>query len=263
MQKREGEREPKSPATSVQTTSTLTPPTPPPPPPLHYVILQPAVIISDGKTGIQYKPSLQNQGEPCLNDLVTKLDKAFAFEKSQGHAINVAHQPTDSFTHLDASVRKEVSEYLSKATDWKQFCKWSDEHYQRHLIEHNDDYELLLLCWSPGQSSSIHDHPNSHCWLTSVYGQVKEIQYRPLDVEKGEGSLVIKTAETIVQRGQTGYINDTIGLHAVQCDASCERAATLHLYSPPLRHMRIYDGKYIKDKEVLNDTDDVFVDYVI
>lgn len=222
------------------------------------------MIVNVDKTSIQSKPSLQNQGELCLNDLVTKLDKAFAFEKSQGHTVNVAHQPTDSFARLDAAVRKEVSDYLSKATDWKQFCKWSDKHYQRYLIEHSDDYELLLLCWSPGQSSSIHDHPNSHCWLTSACGQVKEVQYKRVHVEKGKESLVIKTAETSVHRGQTSYINDNIGLHAVQCDASSERAVTFHLYSPPLRYMKVYDAKYTQDIEALYDNnDDVFLDYVI
>lgn len=46
----------------------------------------------------------------------------------------------------------------SGQTDWQEcrnFCKIK---YSRNLIELNEDFELILLCWLPGQESPIHNH---------------------------------------------------------------------------------------------------------
>lgn len=46
--------------------------------------------------------------------------------------------------------------------------------------------------------------------------------------------------------GSTAYINDSMGLHAVRCDdGACaegeEGAVSLHIYSPPIRRVRLYE----------------------
>ena len=40
----------------------------------------------------------------------------------------------------------------------KEFCTWNRSHYTRNLIEQTDDFELLLVCWEPGQKSLIHSY---------------------------------------------------------------------------------------------------------
>ena len=48
--------------------------------------------------------------------------------------------------------------------------------YTRNLI-HTDhsSYTLLLLCWNPGQSSPIHNHPCDACWMKVLQGAVQEL----------------------------------------------------------------------------------------
>jgi len=55
---------------------------------------------------------------------------------------------------------------MTKA-DYSRFV-FHDEskNYTRNLIStDHDSYVLLLLCWSPGKESPIHDHPCDGCWM--------------------------------------------------------------------------------------------------
>lgn len=47
----------------------------------------------------------------------------------------------------------------------------------------------------------------------------------------------------MLQAGETGYINDTIALHAVRVPEHCTGtgAVTLHLYAPPIRRVKLYE----------------------
>lgn len=35
----------------------------------------------------------------------------------------------------------------------------------------------MILCWNEGQSSAIHDHSDSHCFLKVLKGSLMEIKY--------------------------------------------------------------------------------------
>jgi cysteine dioxygenase len=36
----------------------------------------------------------------------------------------------------------------------------------------------MILCWNTGQESPIHDHPNSHCFMKTLQGEVHEELYK-------------------------------------------------------------------------------------
>ena len=40
----------------------------------------------------------------------------------------------------------------------ERYAFFSPRHYTRNLIFKNDVFEMLALCWSPGQQSSVHNH---------------------------------------------------------------------------------------------------------
>jgi hypothetical protein len=49
----------------------------------------------------------------------------------------------------------------------------------RNLIAtDNETFTLMLLCWTPGKESPIHDHPCEGCWMRVVQGCVREVQVR-------------------------------------------------------------------------------------
>ena len=42
--------------------------------------------------------------------------------------------------------------------------------YKRHVIEKDDDLELVLIIWSAGACSGFHGHPSGGCWMSVFEG---------------------------------------------------------------------------------------------
>lgn len=50
--------------------------------------------------------------------------------------------------------------------------------YTRNLVDAgNGRFNLMILCWNEGQSSTIHDHSDSHCFMKMLSGGLTEIKY--------------------------------------------------------------------------------------
>ena len=41
----------------------------------------------------------------------------------------------------------------------------------------NGKYNLIILCWSVGQASQVHDHSDSHCFVKILSGELTEVRY--------------------------------------------------------------------------------------
>ncbi|KAL7571287.1 hypothetical protein ACA910_008940 [Epithemia clementina (nom. ined.)] len=138
-----------------------------------------------------------------------------------------------------------------------------DRKYTRNLIAtDNETYTLLLLCWSPGRASPIHDHPCDGCWMRVIHGQVCECRYKEVEQQEQQQSanknsdssssrcceartthgddlpLECTHSETY-QQGQVAFINDFLGYHKIS-NPSSELAVTLHLYCPPFDECRVW-----------------------
>eukprot|EP00198_Chlamydomonas_reinhardtii_P014041 XP_001703378.1 cysteine dioxygenase [Chlamydomonas reinhardtii] len=124
--------------------------------------------------------------ESRLVCLVTDLTMAIAAERTSQVAINYKDQDPVSFARMNARVQALLQAYAAaNCHDWRSFARWSDAGYLRHLLHECDDFELMLICWKPGQTSRVHNHADSHCWLAVLAGEVQETQYRPV-VPKAE-----------------------------------------------------------------------------
>lgn len=123
-----------------------------------------------------------------------------------------------------------------KAEDWKKFAHLSGEHYTRNLVASKDFvYDVILLCWSPNQSSAIHDHSSSGCWMRVLKGAVTEKRYhrrhnKPLECFT-EGSFTSPSAF---------YIDNSIGLHSVHNFSEDTPCFSLHVYSPPITQCEVW-----------------------
>jgi cysteine dioxygenase len=109
--------------------------------------------------------------------------------------------------------------------------------YTRNLIAtDHKSFTLLLLCWTPGKFSPIHDHPCDGCWMKVLEGQVQEYRYKESDVDGSMECIQDMTCRS----GQVLYIEDSMGLHKVGNPSATERAVTLHVYSPPFAECKIW-----------------------
>lgn len=58
-----------------------------------------------------------------------------------------------------SAVQKIMGTYIAAGhSDWKEFALFCQLKYARNLIEFNENFELIILCWLPGQESPIHNH---------------------------------------------------------------------------------------------------------
>ncbi len=132
-----------------------------------------------------------------------------------------------------------LGEYARAHSDWRAFALFSESHYMRNLVVREPAFELMILCWGPGQESAIHNHEGQDCWMAVLEGEIEEVRYSwpegggPAPVEK-------KGAATFAQ-GQVAFIRDEMGLHLVRPAASSPRGGiTLHLYSSPYDECNCY-----------------------
>ncbi|CAI5756250.1 unnamed protein product [Candida verbasci] len=138
-----------------------------------------------------------------------------------------------SSDEIDIEKCKKVMEsYKSNEFDWGKFALHdSSRNYSRNgIINLNGNANLLILVWSPGKSSAIHDHANAHCCMKILKGDLIEHLYDIPKIE-GESKLICKQ-QTLLKRDEVGYISDSIGLHKIS-NPNSDVSVSLHLYTPP------------------------------
>jgi cysteine dioxygenase len=118
-----------------------------------------------------------------VSSLVLEIDKLYILKERC--AINL-QELTSRMLDLFSSVDLMTSE-INKYTFWD-----SNKPYTRNLVaSDNKNYSLLLLCWTPGKESKIHNHPGEGCFMKTVRGCIRENRYS-VDNDTGE----IKHANT-------------------------------------------------------------------
>ena len=105
---------------------------------------------------------------------------------------------------IDELKKSESKDYVRVAkrinipkSEFQKFISWDASDYTRNCIEHNDDFELILICWKPGDETPIHDHNNQRCWVYQVEGKMFEERF----VKDAEGNL-IKDHEMTLNKGR-------------------------------------------------------------
>ena len=120
--------------------------------------------------------------------------------------------------------------------NWRDWVFFEEQTYTRNLVHRCGEFELLLLCWEPGQESPIHDHAGMHCWMAVLEGGMQEVHYQ----QGAENGPLVEGRVQSFGCGKVGYIVDDIALHLVRPKRG-ERAVSLHLYSSPIDACRTFD----------------------
>lgn len=140
-------------------------------------------------------------------------------------------------------VKSMMSEYIHTHEDWKDYALYHPAFYARNLVEANEHFELIVICWKDGQKSPIHNHAGSSCWMGCLEGKIEETYYHVKDEpetgpEEGICPNLIKGQTEAHTKGEVAYIRDEIALHVIRpIDGN---GVSLHLYSPPIKSCLIY-----------------------
>ncbi|KAK4541443.1 hypothetical protein LTR36_008044 [Oleoguttula mirabilis] len=164
-------------------------------------------------------------------------------------------------------LKAAMEAYPSTEQEWSRYA-FADHSraYTRNLVDRgNGKSNLLILVWTPGKASPIHDHANAHCVMKILKGRLTETIYgwpcqstagagKPTECATAPSSLHPSTEHTCSLAGQNGglepaalcvrrsttytregvtYMSDRLGLHRIQNPDQSEVAVSLHLYTPP------------------------------
>lgn len=142
-----------------------------------------------------------------------------------------------------SEVKKMMQDYVRNHEDWKEYCIYHPAFYARNLVEANEYFELIVLCWQEGQKSPIHNHAGSSCWMACLEGTIEETYYHIVEPDEQKTANGIcpnlrKGTSSQMHQGDVGYIHDEIALHVIRPVEG--HGVSLHLYSPPIKNCSIY-----------------------
>lgn len=113
-----------------------------------------------------------------------------------------------------------LSEY--HGDDYKKYLQFDEEKYARNYVINTELFDVLILCWRPGQKTMLHGHPKDGCFVKILQWEITETLY---NADK-------KPLRTSVMREwETMYNHDSIGYHILE-NASNRDTVSLHIYSP-------------------------------
>ncbi|EME89073.1 uncharacterized protein MYCFIDRAFT_149657 [Pseudocercospora fijiensis CIRAD86] len=178
--------------------------------------------------------------------------------------INAVLGPCNGIDSADVDVeelKSLMAGYDSVEAEWTRYAFGdSSRAYTRNLVDDcNGKSNLLILVWSAGSHSPIHDHANAHCVMKILQGRLTETIYGwPCEghtcssVKMGPQELRVRK-ETTYATNQVTYMSDRLGLHRVANPDKENIAVSLHLYTPPnaAKHgCHIFDPKTGKKRQV-------------
>ncbi|KAL1971119.1 hypothetical protein VTN77DRAFT_70 [Rasamsonia byssochlamydoides] len=172
-----------------------------------------------------------NQKQEGFRDAFDKLVEELS--EALGPSAGLDSDDVDPF-----DIQRLMEKYTSDETEWGRYAFGDpSKTYTRNLVdEGNGKSNLLILVWTPGKGSAIHDHANAHCVMKILKGSLKETLYAWPEKEKvaeGQGSPLQVTRETVYQENQVTYMSDQLGLHRISNPDPNNYAVSLHLYTPP------------------------------
>lgn len=106
--------------------------------------------------------------------------------------------------------------------------------YTRTILYKNDEIELIAMKWSSEMDCAPHDHGGSAGWIQVAGGSSSHTIYKT-----GKNGMPVTHAVKIEPEGRVFYAPKRM-IHKMGA-AGSKRLITLHLYSPPITGMKVYD----------------------
>lgn len=116
----------------------------------------------------------------------------------------------------------------------KKFLVDPDKHpYGRKLLYQSNRYEVLLMNWRSFMACAPHDHGGSMGWVFVLEGSSENSSY----IQSKTGDISEVSKSTVFQ-GEYFFAGKG-AIHKME--AKSNRLLTLHIYTPPITGMKVYD----------------------
>ncbi len=148
--------------------------------------------------------------------------------------LSYLHGLTDRRADLEV-LQRLLTESAVSVDDVAEFLHFEDRCYCRNLLAESPWFNVLVLCWKSGQRSPIHDHAQSVCAFKVLTGVCSEVAY---DLLPDGGVRPARTRDYRAGEIVASHDSETHEVSNLQGDGA--ELVTLHVYSPPLKTMRVY-----------------------
>jgi cysteine dioxygenase len=151
----------------------------------------------------------------------------------------MSREPVSSLTHerfMDLAGRLSLSGELIGNR-----IAFARDTYARNLVCRTPSFELLVLCWRPGQESTIHDHAGSLNAISVHSGELTSRVFLPAaDAANGSGPVEM-VSEDKLGPGDDVIGVDRGGIHQL-ANTSADDLVTVHVYAPALTELNVYSA---------------------
>jgi cysteine dioxygenase len=135
------------------------------------------------------------------------------------------------------------------------YIHFRSDAYTRNLIHSDDLFEVMALCWSPGQRTPIHTHNGQLGWMSVEQGSLAVINYKWLSCNAAFNQNVVGmdclagATELDLERhevqecfpgGAVNTVDKVQTIHQVVLQGK-EPAISLHIYSRPIESCVAFD----------------------
>lgn len=129
-----------------------------------------------------------------------------------------------------------------------------DDAYTRNLVRRDGLFDVIVLCWRPGQRTPVHDHSGQLGWVRVLRGTLEERAYAPARGSWSGGGAACVGAKVLalVERGHAVVpaspavvtVDRERAIHRLGNPAEGPRgedAISLHVYSRPHDACSVFD----------------------
>ncbi|KAG0650480.1 Cysteine dioxygenase [Hyphodiscus hymeniophilus] len=101
--------------------------------------------------------------------------------------------------------------YETNPSHWSKYAHANpDKQYTRNLVcEVPGIFNLLLLVWTPGKKSPVHDHADAHCLMKILKGEIRETRFAIPNFPGKEGPLA-ETSSVPYGMDNVSYMADSV-----------------------------------------------------
>lgn len=128
-----------------------------------------------------------------------------------------------------------LSEHPIEVDSISKYLFWSPSFYTRNLIYKDERFEMMAICWEPGQVSRVHNHCDQRCWMTVPIGRLKGQNFAIESIDETTGHCKLNETDTFeLAECLTAKVELEEPIHQilnlVEYD---DRAVSIHIYSKP------------------------------
>lgn len=116
---------------------------------------------------------------------------------------------------------------------------FANDTYARNLVCRTPFFELLVLCWRPGQASTIHDHAGALNAIRVYSGALTSRTFRRTRGASSSAGPVVQSAAERVPAEARMVGLDRGGIHQL-ANTSGDDLVTIHVYAPALTELNVY-----------------------